>query len=210
MSTSGAYRAGTGVVDMGDLDLLEPMELRRRLLVAFGNEKFDAPILPKIALDLFELSRRLDVTIPAIVHLLEQDPILAASVLRLAQSAAFSVALPVQSLQEALVRLGLETVRDLSFQVAVSARVFRAPGYDEPMDKLMQHSTAVAHVSRIVSKRTELFGEYAFLCGLLHDAGIAASLVVLANVPRGGHNRRSGWDRHRARVRTRGQAMGRE
>ena len=40
---------------------------------------------------------------------------------------------------------------------------------------------ATAHLCRILCKYTSLEGEYAFLCGLLHDVGIAATLIAFAD-----------------------------
>jgi len=58
-------------------------------------------------------------------------------------------------------------------------RVFRSVAYAEPMELVRRHSTACAHLSRLVASFTPIATEYAFLCGLLHDVGIAAALILL-------------------------------
>src|SRR5262249_2788680 len=60
-----------------------------------------------------------------------------------------------------------------------------APGYDAPMNLLRRHATATAHIARVVCRHAAFGDEYAFLCGLLHDCGIAASLTVLGEAKRG-------------------------
>jgi HD-like signal output (HDOD) protein len=165
---------------LAEVELLSSQDLREQLLRVFRTPGYVPPVLPKVAIELLALSRRSDVEIKEIVNLLEQDALIAASVLNHAQSALHARGTPVRSLHEAIIRLGLTAVRDIFFGVAVASKVFRAPGYDEPMNRLRRHSTATAHVARLVCRHTSLYDEYAFLCGLLHDAGIAASLIALA------------------------------
>ncbi len=64
-------------------------------------------------------------------------------------------------------------------------RVFRAPAYAGPMERIRLHSTATAQLSRLVSRYTPIEGEYGFLCGLLHDVGTAGILIALGDAPRG-------------------------
>ena len=61
----------------------------------------------------------------------------------------------------------------------MNTRVFRSQAYAEPMEIVRRHSTVCAHLARMVSGFTSIASEYAFLCGLLHDIGIAAALIVL-------------------------------
>jgi HD-like signal output (HDOD) protein len=139
------------------------------------------PVLPKVGLELITLSRSANVEIGQIVHLLEQDALIAAAVLRQAQSAYYARGIPIRSLHEAIVRLGLDTISDLFLAQSMAMRVFRANGYEEPMERLRAHGTATAHIARFVCRETAIYDEYAFLCGLLHDVGMAASLIVLAS-----------------------------
>ncbi len=63
--------------------------------------------------------------------------------------------------------------------------MFRSPGYEQILESLRLHSIATAELSRLVCRQTSLFDDYAFLCGLLHDVGIAACLITLGTVSRG-------------------------
>lgn len=155
-------------------------DLERRVLLVFRDPNFRPPVLPATALELMQLSRDPTVDIAKIILLLQKEPLLTARMVRLAESALFAGRQPLQSLQSAVVRLGLTTLSDLFLQEAMNARVFRAPGYDQPMERLRRHSIATAHLSRLVAKRTTVTSDFAFLCGLLHDAGIAAAMVAMA------------------------------
>ena len=113
------------------------------------------------------------------VALLERDPMLAAELLRLAQSSLYGGSFAVRTLDEAIVRLGFRRTAELFLHAVIEARVFRAPGYQKKMDELRRHSVAVAHLARLVSREAGVSDQSAFICGLLHDVGIAASLIAL-------------------------------
>jgi HD-like signal output (HDOD) protein len=141
------------------------------------------PLLPSVALEVMALSKKSEVSTEALTALLEKDPLLAGRVLRLAHAPSFAGEPPVRSMRQAVARLGAPAVRDLLALIALDLRIFRTPGFAGALEQISRHSTTVAHLSRAVCRFAPLDGELAFLCGLLHDAGIAASLLVLAENP---------------------------
>jgi putative nucleotidyltransferase with HDIG domain len=151
----------------------------------FGSSTYKPPLLPAVALELLELSRKPNVSVKAVGALLSHDPVLAAQLLRIVQSPIYSAGGPVRSLDEAILRLGLTRVSDLFLRASLEMRVFRAPGYDRPMEQLRKHAAFTAEMSRLVCRRTLGFDDYAYLCGLLHDVGIAAAAIVAAELGRG-------------------------
>jgi HD-like signal output (HDOD) protein len=155
-------------------------DLLGTLTAVFQSPTYQPPLLPAAALELIELSRKPDATIPQIVALVERDPFIAARVLRVAQSPRYTCSGGVPSLHHAAVRLGLDTMTNIFLEVATHMRVFRARGYEGPMEQLRRHSIATANIARIVCRYTSIFDEYAFLCGLFHDVGIAASMIILS------------------------------
>jgi HD-like signal output (HDOD) protein len=157
-----------------------------RLLRLFASPSYRPPVLPAVAIDILRLSQRQTVDFDEVVAVLERDPILAAKVLSIAQSAFYAALSPIMSLKQATVRLGMKTVRDLVLEAAMKLRVFRAPGYDAVMERLARHSTTTAYLIRALCRKTAIQADYAFLCGLLHDVGIAACLLALSDEPRGG------------------------
>jgi hypothetical protein len=54
------------------------------------------------------------------------------------------------------------------------------------MEQIRTHSAVCAHLSRLVAANRRVPAESAFLCGLLHDVGMAATLLVLADQIKGG------------------------
>lgn len=178
------YGKGQHTIVFGEDENIDEAEMRERILAVFRDPAYRPPTLPSVSLEILELSRRPDVSFPDVVALLEQDSMLAARVLRMAQSPVYAGAARIESLKDALVRLGLRTLRDLVLEVATNLRVFRCQAYTDSMERLSRHSTVTAHLARTVSRYTAMAEEYAFLCGLLHDVGIAGILIALGDAPR--------------------------
>jgi HD-like signal output (HDOD) protein len=174
------YGRGEYQIDASDL-MLTPEAMTAHLRRTLVSPGYKPPLLPSIALELMKLTRQPGVSLAEVRKLLERDPLLAGKVLQLAQSALYSRGAPVRSLHDAISLLGLRTLADLFLQTVLSMRVFRADGYDAPMATLMQHSMLTAHVARLACRMTALPDEYAFMCGLLHDAGMAAGLLIFAD-----------------------------
>lgn len=170
---------GKGVVEL-DLGLTHE-ELEQRLLAVFDAPNYQPPALPRIALELLELSRKPGFTVRPVLRVLEQDALLAATIMKIARSPLYAPTRPPATLREALVRLGSRALGEIVLVAATSQRVFRVPGYEQPMQALQRHSLATAHAARLFATAARRDGDLAFLAGLLHDAGKAAALVALTD-----------------------------
>jgi putative nucleotidyltransferase with HDIG domain len=103
------------------------------------------------------------------------DPVLTGQVLRLINSAYYSLRHPVSSLTRAIIMLGINTVKNLvlSFTILEQLRnkqSFRALS----ADKFWTHSLSVGVISKCLAaaKKVSLTDrEEFFVCGLLHDLG---------------------------------------
>jgi putative nucleotidyltransferase with HDIG domain len=177
--TSENYGKGEYELEADAVVLESAADFAARLKAHFTSPGYTPPLLPAVAMQVQQLSTRADVDIPALVSVMEKDPMFAARVLKIAQSAAFASAGNIASLRDAVVRIGLRNLTDIAWEVAMNMRVFRSQHYAQPMEAVRRHSTACAHLARMLSSATGISSEYAFLCGLLHDIGMASSLVVL-------------------------------
>lgn len=146
---------------------------------ALASSSYRPPVLPSVALDVLALSGQRDVDLAEVVKLLERDPVLAARVLALSQSAQYARRSPVVTLKQAAVRLGLESLTHLVLQAALALRVFRVPGFEAFAGRVNQHATASAHVTRDVCRRAGIPGDHAFTAGLLHDIGLSSTLLLI-------------------------------
>jgi putative nucleotidyltransferase with HDIG domain len=160
-------------------------ELADRMRATIRSPSYRPPVLPAAALELVRLSNQPDVSFKAVQAVLERDALITGRVLQIAQSPLYNTSGTQISMQQALMRLGLKNLTQIFLETSMNMRVFRAPGYDAPMNVLRRHATATAHYARAVCRHAAFAEEYAFLCGLLHDCGVAAALMVLGDVKRG-------------------------
>jgi HD-like signal output (HDOD) protein len=177
---------GHGVYELpsGELLAASTDEIVRRVVERFHRPDYVPPVLPTVAIEMLAMSREPDVELRRVAAAIEREPMLAARMLRLAQTPLYAGRAPVRSVDDALRRMGLSRVTQLVLEISTT-RVFRAPGYEAELTKLQRHSQATAHIARRVAAQAGQPVDYAFLCGLLHDVGIAAIAVALADVPRG-------------------------
>ena len=153
---------------------LSHAELAGRFEDAVASPWYQPPPLPESGLRLIDLSQRSDVTFEDILPMLSQDETIAARVLAVAQSARYATRGGIQSLGDALVRLGIEAVTRIFLEVSMQLRVYAVRGYPLEGAQLHRHAIATAEVAAAMAARARVNPGHAFLAGLLHDAGIAA------------------------------------
>ncbi len=177
MGSSALAVSGAPSLAPDDEEVLS--EIRR----LFKRKDYHPPKPPSAALEVRSAAEREDATIEDVVQLLERDALLAAETLRLAQSPSFASRIAPRTIHEAVMRLGLRTLVNVVWQAALAAGVFKAKGYEEAMESLRRHSTATAALARFVLQKAGrgAKSERAFLVALLHDVGVAALLVALAD-----------------------------
>ncbi len=100
---------------------------------------------------------------------------LAARVLQFANSAYCGFSRQVPGLEEAILRLGLNTLRHL----ALTVEVFELPADPAMVEALQRHGALTGAIARRLVGRPE-DAELAFTAGLLHDAG---ALVLASRAP---------------------------
>ena len=142
------------------------------------------PSMPLAVARCMALLRENDFSLRQAAQVIEKDPLLAARVLSVSNSATFGGLAQLKSVVQAATRLGAESLRIVLFEVMAS-HVFMSvdPVIRQVCQTLWKHSRAVASTSRHLALMVDAGdpGE-AYLAGLLHDIGkpIIASLVVRA------------------------------
>lgn len=129
--------------------------------------------LPTSATQMLALANNPDAQIEDVQRTVEYDPGLVTNLLRLANSAYFGTGGAINSVREAVVRLGFKRV----FQIAMTSAV--APiaqkeirGYDLPRNGLLRHSAATALAVEYLPKRLSMrVPDATYTAGLLHDLG---------------------------------------
>lgn len=134
------------------------------------------PTLPAVVSALGRRFNAPDVSAAEIADLLGHDQALTARVLRLANSAFYAPREPVRSPQQAVVLLGLSTVR----AITLKASVFTAFPIADARPFWL-HSLATACAARAIARLAGLSpADDAFVMGLLHDIG---KLAMAEHVP---------------------------
>ena len=140
----------------------------------------ELPTLPAV---LMPLLRQLDQPIEEqdihkIVRLISQDKSLAAQCLHLVNSPLFGCTREVESIQAAVVALGLERVRDIAVSCSI-LKLMPSLWYEIGPTAFWAHSLACALVAQDMASKIG-FPDPAksYSAGLLHDVGIAALLWV--------------------------------
>jgi len=143
------------------------------------------PSLPTIALKCLNLIRSPNFSLKDASTIVEKDPLLAAQVMRAANSAAMATREPAKTILNALSRLGVDKLRTLLVEVSAH-KVFESKDQRiaQACRGLWDHSLAVAALGRDIVALGGGGGEpdVAYLAGLLHDVGkpVVATLLLEA------------------------------
>ncbi len=143
----------------------------------------ELPLLPATATRVLDACSREELDARDLAALVQNDPSLAANVLRVANSAAYSPREPIVSLQQAIGRLGFSTLSSIALSAAMRNQI-RVPGWESYLDLLWAHSTRVGAWAREIARARRKSVEGAFLCGLLHDVGRAIVLTAACELSR--------------------------
>jgi uncharacterized domain HDIG len=131
------------------------------------------PPLPTSALRVIALTKNPATSVQELETVIAQDPALAASMLRQANSSYYGYARRISSLQEAIVVLGFQATQGLAMVSAV-APFLKTPlvGYEIEQEGLWKHSMLTAMTAKRLCQNLKLpIGDVAFTAGLLHDIG---------------------------------------
>jgi putative nucleotidyltransferase with HDIG domain len=135
----------------------------------------ELPSFPDIALRVRRVLESPDVSIDQVARVVNSEPVLAARLLRTANSALMQRGgAQVNDLRTAILRLGYNMVRNAAMSLAMQ-QIFQArslSGLKTELHALWRHSIRVAAISYVIATRlTKLNADEAFLAGLLHDIG---------------------------------------
>lgn len=150
--------------------------IRRKL----ETKTLEIPKLPQVAGRILQLSQNPDTTVDEIAQVVATDPVLAAHILVIANSAAYGGGSRIEGLTPALMRLGSRVVQDMVFAESVRMRIFSARSYRPILEQSWKLSLGTAVACEALSTATGLERESAFLLGLLHDIGTPVLVNAVA------------------------------
>ena len=141
------------------------------------------PAFPKSVQKILEITRNINCTPKELVSVIEKDPVITMKVLRVVNSAQLGLATKITSVNQSVVYLGQNTIKNLALSIAAIGILpsTNAAGFD--IQRYLMHSLTTAAFAR------QLCGTYAsneadpgdcYIAGLLHDFG---KIVFAQNMP---------------------------
>jgi putative nucleotidyltransferase with HDIG domain len=145
------------------------MSHREKILAKVGTVES----LPVAAIEALDLLQDPDADIAAVTKTIEYDPGLTSNLLRLANSSYFGSPRSINSVRDAIVRLGTKQVlRTITASATASLMNGAVKGYDLPSGELWEHSIGVAVASDQLASVLDVDAPaYMFTAALLHDVG---------------------------------------
>jgi putative nucleotidyltransferase with HDIG domain len=129
--------------------------------------------MPQVAHKILAICRDPDSSMDDLTHVVSHDAMTTANLLKAANSAYFSRSKPVDSVQQAVVFLGMDEVVDLVLMSNSAQNLKKAQkGYGLAFGDLWRNSVTSALVSRMLSQKLGLADEHLVFTGaLLKDVG---------------------------------------
>ena len=162
-----------------------PATIKRLLIL----QPIDLPVFHPIALRMVHLLADSDFVIEDLVASANDDQVLAGQILKIANSHVYSGRVKIDTIKDALVRLGAYHVSNLAMAASQAALHISSNDFvNGIMRELWFHSHACAMGSRWLALNTGHRGmaEHAYLSGLVHDVGKLHLLKALERLTNAG------------------------
>ena len=129
------------------------------------------PVMSSVTMDLMLAFADEELGTETLARKLSRDQALVARVLRVANSPFYGLMRQVCTVQEAIVVLGLSSVRMLVTAAAVIGQFPTRAHHDPGLRAFWRHSIGAACCAKVLCAHAGQNPETAFICGLLHDIG---------------------------------------
>ena len=160
------------------VEITSPEQQKRRKARLMSILTEGLPTLPSYVFELNTLLSSSSVDLKRVGKVIRNDPSLSAQVLRLCNSALFSLRRRVLSIEEAAILMGSERLRTLVLTCSIMEFTGRQLSREE-VQGYWQHSFMSGMLSERIAKWVEYTErEQAYLGGLLHDIGALPLMVV--------------------------------
>lgn len=128
-----------------------------------------------------------NLTVDQLAKLVGAEPLMSAKIIRMANSAALNPSgREIADVKSAIIRVGMEAVRTVSFAVAMEQllKSSQMEAFEGLSRKLWEHTAHVAALCRVLAKKlARINGDEAMFAGLVHDIGVFYLMSRAANFP---------------------------
>lgn len=143
----------------------------------------ELPTLPVIAFEVNRMLMNSNTSTDALSEAIKKDQAIVSKILKLVNSAFYGVRSKVSTVNEAIIRLGFNSVRNIVVSISVFDMFKLKQNLDFNIDDFWKHSVGVALISKYLSEKTGLQDpDDCFVSGLLHDIGLIILLQYFPGV----------------------------
>ncbi len=143
-------------------------ELSRELAAAVDS----MPAFPKSSQAILALTQDVSCSPKDLVQIIEKDPIVTVKVLRVVNSAYYSLPNPISSIDHAVVFLGFNTVKNLALSISSICLAPSNPMARFDAQRYLMHSLVTAGVAKQLATQINATDpSECYIAGLLHDFG---------------------------------------
>ncbi len=145
-------------------------EVERKLTSAVER----MPAFPRAVQKILELTRQINCPPKEIVGVIDKDPVLTVKILKVINSAYYGLPSKITSVNQSVVFLGINTVKNLALGFAAVGTLPRTNGAGFDMHKYLLHSLTTAALARqlcVQFPQAEADPGDCYIAGLLHDFG---------------------------------------
>lgn len=159
--------------------------VRQELLAAIESDQLVLPTLPEVALRVREIAEDPDASIGQLNDVIGNDAALTARIIKVANSPLLRAPKEIESLNMALMRLGMEYTCNIATGLAME-QMFQATSdmVDKRLREIWTRSSEIAGICHVLCKhRTNLRPDQATLAGLVHKIGVLPILTYAEEHP---------------------------
>jgi len=128
-----------------------------------------------------------NLNVEQLAKLVGAEPLMSTKIIRMANSVALNPSgREIADVKSAIVRVGMEAVRTVSFAVAMEQllKSKQMHAFEDISKKLWEHTSHVAALCRVLARRlAKINGDEAMFAGLVHDLGVFYLMSRAANFP---------------------------
>lgn len=140
----------------------------------------ELPALPQALQDLLQTLADEQADRRQIIHEVSRDLSLSCKLLRIANSSFYGLSYQVASIQDAVLILGLRTLKSLTIATLMSSQIQQWLGQREALRDFFEHALQSAVYAQLLAEHISYNRDNAFTAGLLHDIG---KLVLASEFP---------------------------
>ena len=152
---------------------IEHIDLRQAV------KKLDAlPAMPVIAQKLLALDLNTEEGERKLLVLIEQDPLISAKIVGLANSAMIGASRRISTVKDSAMLLGIKRTQSVAIGIAIMTMMAKMPTAKLSMQDLWLHSIGISFamlaIARFIPQKVRPKEDELFLAGMLHDIGFMA------------------------------------